>query len=112
MRGEGPVRSRYFGNYVWKRAWVASGLNISATDLRLATLARFLPVSAGEPVHVVQRRLGHEDARTTLNLYAHLMPNAALRVASVASGALSGAHQQLEGDGALEFALRSFDGGR
>jgi site-specific recombinase XerD len=34
---------------------------------------------AGTPVHVVSRRLGHADAQTTLELYAHVTDDAALR---------------------------------
>ena len=34
---------------------------------------------AGVPVHVVSRRLGHADAQTTLDLYAHVTDDADLR---------------------------------
>lgn len=34
---------------------------------------------AGIPVHVVSRRLGHADVQTTLDLYAHVTDDAALR---------------------------------
>ena len=34
---------------------------------------------AGTPVHVVSRRLGHADVQTTLDLYAHVTDDAALR---------------------------------
>jgi site-specific recombinase XerD len=34
---------------------------------------------AGIPVHVVSRRLGHADVQTTLELYAHVTDDAALR---------------------------------
>jgi len=34
---------------------------------------------SGTPVHVVSRRLGHADVQTTLNTYAHVTEDAALR---------------------------------
>ena len=30
----------------------------------------------GEPVHAVARRVGHANATTTMNVYAHVMPDA------------------------------------
>lgn len=46
-----------------------------------------LSLSAGVPMHVVQRRLGHAQVQMTLNLYAHVLPDqqadAAARVAAL-----------------------------
>jgi integrase len=33
-----------------------------------------LLLAAGEPVHVVSRRLGHARVEITLNTYAHVLP--------------------------------------
>jgi integrase len=34
-----------------------------------------LLLDAGVPWHVVQKRLGHKDASTTLDVYSHVLPN-------------------------------------
>lgn len=34
-----------------------------------------LMLSAGVPVHVVQRQLGHKNAEMTLNVYSHVLPS-------------------------------------
>lgn len=95
--GERFLSSNYFRRHVWKPALEQSGLTMRPRlyDLRHSHASWLL--ANGEPVHVVQRRLGHEDARTTLNVYAHLMPDAAAQVAGTASRALSGAFPMIEG---------------
>lgn len=97
LNGEDNLSSNYFRRHVWLPALKKSGLSIRPRiyDLRHSHASWLL--ANGEPVHVVQRRLGHEDARTTLNVYAHLMPDAAQQVASTSSAALSQAFPQLEG---------------
>jgi hypothetical protein len=32
-------------------------------------------LAAGEPVHVVSERIGHRKATTTLDVYAHCLPD-------------------------------------
>jgi integrase len=39
-------------------------------------------LSAGEPVHIVSRRLGHASVVATLTVYAHVMPGDQKRTAS------------------------------
>ena len=39
-------------------------------------------LSAGEPVHIVSRRLGHASVVVTLTVYAHVMPGDQKRTAS------------------------------
>lgn len=96
LDGEKNLSSNYFRRHIWKPALEASGLTIRPRlyDLRHSHASWLL--AKGEPVHVVQRRLGHEDARTTLNVYAHLMPDAAQQVASTSSEALAQAFPQIE----------------
>ena len=38
-----------------------------------------LLLQAGEPVHVVSKRLGHARVQTTLDTYAHVLPDMQLR---------------------------------
>lgn len=45
-------------------------------------------LSAGVPVHVVQQRLGHASARTTLDVYAHVLPVSERDVAETFAAAL------------------------
>jgi len=49
-----------------------------------------LLLSAGVPVHVVSKRLGHKSVKTTLEIYAHALPSqqvdAAQRLAALLHG--------------------------
>jgi len=89
-REAGPLRRSNFRRQVWRPALVRAGLlgkvaevapdkwHAKCTDaaggLRFHDLrhsyATWL-ISAGVPVNVVQRVMGHEQASTTLNLYVH-----------------------------------------
>ncbi|HWD83308.1 MAG TPA: site-specific integrase [Kribbella sp.] len=44
-------------------------------------------LAAGIPIHVVSRRLGHESIQTTVDRYAHLLPDAQLAAAEAADAA-------------------------
>lgn len=46
-------------------------------------------LGAGVPIHVVSARLGHEDIRTTVNTYGHLLPDAQIAAAHAASQAFA-----------------------
>ena len=46
-----------------------------------------LLLQAGEPVHVVSKRLGHARVEITLNTYAHVLPDMQ-KQAAVTMGAL------------------------
>ncbi len=46
-------------------------------------------LTAGTPVHVVQQRLGHSSAMTTLNVYAHVLPGTEREVAEQFAAILS-----------------------
>ncbi|GAC1325989.1 MAG: hypothetical protein NVSMB13_10060 [Mycobacteriales bacterium] len=49
------------------------------TGVRFHDLRHFyasLLITGGESIKVVSDRLGHKDASTTLNIYAHLYPEA------------------------------------
>ena len=54
-------------------------------------------LGAGVPINWVQAHLGHESITTTEDRYGHVMPAARAAVAGALSGALAGAHPQVEG---------------
>jgi len=43
---------------------------------------------AGVPEHVMQKRLGHADARTTREVYTHVLPESERRAAELMDSAL------------------------
>ena len=45
-------------------------------------------LAAGQGVKVVQERLGHGDATTTLNYYGHVVPGAQAQAATVFAAAM------------------------
>ena len=62
---------------------VRQGLDVPV--IRLHDLRRThatILLSAGEPVHIVSRRLGHASVVATLTVYAHVMPGDQKRTAS------------------------------
>jgi integrase len=69
-----PVRRTAFGE-VWARARTRAGLPPIGFHACRHTYASTL-ILAGESVVVVQRRLGHESAAMTLDVYGHLFPDA------------------------------------
>ena len=50
-----------------------------------------LLLQAGEPVHVVSKRLGHARVEITLNTYAHVLPDMQQQAAATMGGILFGA---------------------
>lgn len=71
-RSGGPVRITGFNPRVWKPAVARAKLDPAPRvhDLR-HTCASWL-IAAGQPLPVIQRRLGHESITTTVDLYGHL----------------------------------------
>ncbi len=69
-----PLRRTAFGE-VWSRARRRVDLDGVKFHACRHTYASSL-ILAGESVVVVQRRLGHESAALTLNVYGHLFPDA------------------------------------
>lgn len=49
-----------------------------------------LLLQAGEPVHVVSKRLGHARIQTTLDTYAHVLPDMQKQVAATIGNLLHG----------------------
>jgi len=72
-----PVRHGLFYSRVFRPA-VAQALphkaNLRFHDLRHTCASLSLAVP-GAGLHIVKERLGHEDIRTTINTYGHLLPS-------------------------------------
>jgi len=75
MDSEGkPLRKDNFMHRVWRPLIRKAGLTpLRFHDLRhtFATLS----LAAGVPIKVVQERLGHASAKTTLDVYAKVIPS-------------------------------------
>jgi integrase len=75
MKDHGRPIRRSDINDVWRRAAKAAGVNgFTPHDLR--HFAASVLIDQGASVKAVQRHLGHSSAATTLNVYAHLWPDA------------------------------------
>lgn len=79
----GPLRHRTVYRE-WGRATAAAGLDPRPRihDLRHSHVAWL--IKAGIPLAVIQARLGHEDIRTTINVYGHLAPELEVAAAHAA----------------------------
>lgn len=70
----------------WSRVWLPAVSHIEPRprihDLRHSHASLLL--AQGLPIHVVQARLGHEDIKTTVGTYGHLLPDAQLMAARAA----------------------------
>lgn len=94
VNGRGnPVRPQAFHTNVWAPAIDGAGLarRPRIHDLRHSH-ASWL-IAAGVHLGVISRRLGHEDIRTTMNVYGHLMPDLQREAAAAADAVFSGARQ-------------------
>jgi len=91
------VQSQHFHRRVWAPALARAGLpkRPRVHDLRHSHVAWLIAEAVSLPV--IQRRLGHEDIRTTVNTYGHLAPDAHAGAALAADVALAGAFPQIEG---------------
>lgn len=90
------VQAQHFRTRVWHPAVVRSqiGKRVRVHDLRHSH-ASWL-IAAGVTLPVIQRRLGHESIKTTVDRYGHLEPDAHAGAAEAAEIAMSGALPQLE----------------
>jgi integrase len=69
-----PLAVNNLGEREFSALVTAAGVSkISIHGLR-HTCATLL-LAAGVPWHVVQKRLGHKDASTTLDVYSHVLPD-------------------------------------
>lgn len=84
----GAVLHRTF----WSRIWLPAVEHLEPRprihDLRSSHASWLL--AAGVPIHIVQRRLGHENIATTVDTYGHLLPDAQMIAAEAASHVFEG----------------------
>ncbi|QDH91716.1 integrase [Mycobacterium phage Phrappuccino] len=87
-RAGGPVRNHGFHRRVWVPAVKKADLDVSPRihDLR-HTCASWL-ISAGVPLPVIQRHLGHQSIKTTIDVYGHLDRTSFAVAADVIEGVL------------------------
>ena len=83
------VQSQHFYTRVWKPALERArlGKRPRVHDCRHSHVAALL--ARGITLPVIQRRLGHEDIRTTVNTYGHLAPDAHVGAADAAGDFLA-----------------------
>lgn len=80
-----------FRNRWWKKAVVAAGLEQrKPTPHWLRHTHVFICHAAGMPLPEIQRRIGHADIRTTINVYGRLIDDTSDEVADRADALLSG----------------------
>lgn len=85
---DGDPVTRHRWSAVWRPAAKAAGLAPRTGLHSLRHLYASLLIRGGESVKVVQKRLGHSSAMTTLDTYSHLFPDAADRTREAVSTAL------------------------
>lgn len=73
VRDGGPTRRTSFGRYVWAPALESLGIRARGFHHTRHTAATVLLNSAGVPLSVVSKMLGHADPSVTLKIYAHVM---------------------------------------
>ncbi len=90
-RKGGPLRLQNWRRRVWEPALVDARLPRVGVHALRHTCASMM-IDAGASIIEVQRHLGHKNASTTLNVYAHLMPgaedSAAVRLQEIHEGAI------------------------
>lgn len=93
----GKLHHQVWHPRVWRPAVEKAALGKSPRfhDLRHSHASWLINV--GVPLPEIQRRLGHESIKTTVDVYGHLLPDSHRRTAAAISVALSGAMPELEG---------------
>lgn len=81
-----PYYPRYFTD-VWEDACLAAGVPVIVLHDARHTSAT-AGADAGVPEHVMQKRLGHADARTTREVYTYVLPESERRAAELMDSAL------------------------
>jgi integrase len=81
-----PYYPRYFTDR-WEAACAAAGVPVIVLHDARHTSAT-AGADAGVPEHVMQKRLGHADARTTREVYTHVLPESERKAAELMDSAL------------------------
>jgi integrase len=68
-----PLQANNLGNREFKRLIKSADVKDITFHGMRHTCATLL-LQAGKPVHVVSKRLGHVTVKTTLKIYAHVLP--------------------------------------
>jgi integrase len=87
-----PYYPKYFTDQ-WAKACGDAGVPVIALHDARHTSAT-TGADAGVPEHVMQRRLGHADARTTREVYTHVLPEAERKAAALMETVLGAARPQ------------------
>ena len=91
-RYDGALADPGYFSKAFSRIAAGAGLRVTLHGLRHTHATQLL--NDGIPIKVVSERLGHATAATTLNIYAHALPNqqeeAAVRVDASIRKALEG----------------------
>ncbi|EFM46591.1 site-specific recombinase, phage integrase family [Mobiluncus mulieris ATCC 35239] len=80
-RPDRPLRNKTFRNCAWKQAVENMDPRPRIHDLRHSHVSRL--IQAGIPLPVIQKRVGHKDIQTTINVYGHITPKDARAAADV-----------------------------
>ena len=83
-----PYYPRYFTDQ-WEKCCARAGVPVIALHDARHTSAT-TGADAGVPEHVMQRRLGHANGRTTREVYTHVLPESERRAAQLMEAALLG----------------------
>jgi integrase len=83
----GVLRPQYLTD-TWMAACKRRGISWPLHSLRHAHISQLL--ANGVPVKVVQRRAGHANINTTLQVYAHVLPGQDEAAASVFAQVMNG----------------------
>lgn len=84
-----PLQSNNLGERQFDRIIAAAKVKRITFHGMRHTCATLL-LQAGEPVHVVAKRLGHARVQTTLDTYAHVLPDMQKQAAATIGGLLHG----------------------
>lgn len=95
-----PAKAIHYSHFlerVWRPAVTAANLGVTVTphDLRHSHASAL--IGQGVPLPVIQRRLGHESIKTTVDVYGHLAPDSYAGAAEAIGLVMSPALPQLEG---------------
>lgn len=90
-RQGGPFTHSAWYQHAWGPARAAAKLDKHVTTHSLRHLHASMMLAGGMDIHLLSRRLGHEQIAITLDLYSHLLPDANWATYDVAARALEAA---------------------